>query len=169
MSFRKVIKWCLIGVPLLLVLSVIVLTVGSCAPDMVANSWHLHQMRKELAAISTPSNTERLASRSAVGQLVGNGSHCDFFAGAVFHSTATPDAIRQHYAGQAFFNPITSKREEVTVAILTNQDGFDQLWLPYAFNHAGAWDLSDQTFTNGTVFIVEIMRSYKPNGDGSTW
>jgi hypothetical protein len=165
MFYRKLIKWSLIGLPTLLV----VFAVVSFGPDMIADSWHLYKMEKELAAISVPPNTERLATRSAIGMLVGNGDRCDFFVGTIFRSTLTPDMIRQHYAGQTFFNPITSKQEQIDVAILSDRESISDLWLPYEFDHAEAWNLSDQTFVTGTVFLVDIMRSYKPNNDLRTW
>src|SRR4051812_43881285 len=83
----------------------VALMFGWFGRDVVVNSRHLQQIEKALATIPAPIGSEPLQSRSAVGLLVGNGNHCDFFAGTVFRSAATPDSIRQHYSKSTFFNP----------------------------------------------------------------
>ena len=161
MSRRKVITWSLIAVPVLF----IVFVFASCAPDILANNRHLHQMEIALAIIPVPSQTQLLTSRSAVGLLVGNGNHCDFFAGTLFRSTSTPDWIRQHYAGRTFLNPVTSKQEQIDVTILTNSESLSSQWLPNRFERIEAWGLSPKTLATGTVFLISIMRSYEANND----
>src|SRR2546421_11799699 len=98
------IKWSVIAV----LVFVVALVFASCALAMIRNSWHLHQMERALATIAPPPQSERLAIRSGLGVLTGNGNHCDFFAGAIFVSKSAPGAIRQHYAGRTFLNPLTS-------------------------------------------------------------
>jgi hypothetical protein len=161
MSLRKIITWSLITLAVLGV----ALIFASCVPDIIANNRHLHQMEKALLAIPPAPQSKQLAVRSAVGLLTGNGNHCDFFAGALFQSSATPDSIRQHYAGRTFLNPITSKQETIDVTIITNSNDLEPLWLPNGYEKIEAWGLSQQSFTTGTVFLVHIMRSYKANND----
>ncbi len=161
MTKTKFIKWsvCVAASCLLFAL------LGPCARDSFNNSWNLGKIQKALREIPIPSNTQRLASNSAVGLLVGNGNHCDFFAGEIFRSELPADAILQHYTNRLILNPVTSDKEEIGVRILTNATQLSSLWLPDRFTHPDAWGVSTDTFSNATIYLVSVMRSYDANHD----
>jgi hypothetical protein len=150
-----------IALPLLL----LGLLFASCVPDYFTNNRQLHQIENALTAIPIPPQTQRLVTRSAVGLLVGNGNHCDFFAGTVFRSSSPPDLVRQHYAGRTFLNPVTGKKEQVDAMIVSNVEAWNSQSLPASYESLQGWDLSPQKLSEGTVFLVSIMRSYKANND----
>jgi len=138
---------------------------GPCARDSFNNSRNLVKIQQALREIPIPSNTHRFASNSALGLLVGNGNHCDFFAGEIFRSELSPDAILQHYTNRLILNPITGDKEEIDVRVITNAIQLSSLWLPDRFTHPDAWGISTDTFSNATVYLVSVMRSYNANHD----
>jgi hypothetical protein len=133
--------------------------------DAVANDLRLWQITRQLNTLPQPPGTTQISTHAVVGLLVGNGNHCDFFAGAVYRSQSSIEAIQQHYEGRQFQNPVTGMNENWQITILKNKDSFDSLWLPYDFDHPEAWELTPESYSNGTLFLIHAMRSYNANGD----
>jgi len=133
--------------------------------DAFTNDLRLWQITRQLDSLSQPPNTVRFSSKSAVGLLKGNGNHCDFFVGAVYRSQSSVEAIQKHYKGRQFQNPITGRNEEWNITILTDNHSFDSIWLPYDFDYPEAWELTPESYSTGTLFLVCAMRSYDANGD----
>lgn len=131
----------------------------------ITNEVHLWQIRRQLKAIQPPPETEEISSHSAIGLLVGNGNHCDFFAGTVYRTQSTPGTIQAHYQDIQFLNPISGEPEDLSVTILTDPSSFDSVWLPYDFDHSEAWGLTADSYHVGTLFLLCVMRSYNANGD----
>lgn len=133
--------------------------------DAITNDARLRQITSQLGTLTQPPNTVQISSRSAVGLLSGNGNHCDFFAGAVYRSQSTAEAIQQHYKGCQFQNPVTGRNEDWNLIILTDDHSFDSVWLPDYFDHPEAWQLTPESYATGTHFLVYAMRSYDANSD----
>lgn len=133
--------------------------------DATANDLRLWQITRQLEALPQPPGTILISTNAAVGLLVGNGNHCDFFAGAVYRSQSSAEAIEQHYEGRQFENPLSGKNEEWDITILKDKNSFTSLWLPYDFDHPEAWGLTTESYSAGTLFLVRAMRSYDANGD----
>lgn len=133
--------------------------------DAITNDLRLSQITRQLDTLSQPPNTIYISSNAAVGLLQGNGNHCDFFAGAVYCSQSSVEAIQQHYKGRQFQNPVTGVNENWEITILKNKNSFDSVWLPYDFDHPEAWELTPESYSTGTLFLVCAMRSYDANGD----
>lgn len=164
MARRKGIAWLLLLIPIALLIGVIVLFLET---DYFTNSRHLRQIEAQLAALPFPPQTQRLASKSALGILGGNGNHCDFFVGSLFRSSLAPAAIQQHYAGRAFHNPVTSTQEQFMVSILATPKDFNSgiVWLPDSLDRPEAWGVSAQDFMAGTIFPISFFESYRANAD----
>jgi hypothetical protein len=164
MAQRKVIAWLLLLIPSVLLIGLIVFFLGS---DHFTNSRHLRRIKAQLAALPLPPQTQRLANKSALGILGGNGNHCDYFVGSLFRSSLAPAAIQQHYAGRTFHNPVTSAREQFKVSILATPNDFNSriVWLPDSMDRPEAWGVSAQDFTLGTMFLVSFFESYRANDD----
>lgn len=133
--------------------------------DRIANDLRLWQIARQLNALPSPSHTIQISSHAAVGLLVGNGNHCDFFAGTVYRSQNSKDAIQRHYKGFQFQNPVTGESEDLEVTILSDASSLNSVWLPYAFDHPDAWGLTSASYSSGTLFLVHVMRSYDANRD----
>jgi len=161
MTNSKLIKRTVVILPLL----AITLLLGPCVRDSFSNSWKLRKIQKALRDIPVPPNTQRLASNSAVGLLVGNGNHCDFFAGEMFRSKLSADTILQHYTNRLFLNPVTGYKEEIDVQVLSHPTHLSSLWLPDSFTEPTDWGISTDTFSQGTIYLVKVMRSYDANLD----
>ena len=61
--------------------------------DPVVNEWRSFRFRSRFAAISHPSGTERVRYESRFGLLVGNGNHCDYFAGELRTYAGTKESV----------------------------------------------------------------------------
>ncbi|WP_395733574.1 hypothetical protein [Prosthecobacter sp.] len=133
--------------------------------DTIANDLRLSKITRQLDTLPQPPGTILISTKAAVGLLVGNGNHCDFFAGAVYRSQSSAEAIQQHYEGRQFQNPLSGKNEEWDITILKDKNSFASLWLPDDFDHPEAWGLASESYSAGTLFIVRAMRSYDANGD----
>ena len=133
--------------------------------DAITNDLRLSQITRQLNTLSQPPNTVQISSKSAVGLLQGNGNHCDFFAGAVYRSQSSAEAIQQHYKGRQFQNPVTGRNEDWNLTILVDNNSLDSVWLPYDFDHPEAWGLTPESYSTETLFLVNAMRSYDANGD----
>jgi hypothetical protein len=157
-------KWIGLAVFTVFVLGLFTLLLGT---DYLSNSRSLRRMEASLSALSLPPHTEMIANHSGFGILSGNGNHCDFFVGASFRSTASPDAIREHYARLTFQNPVTFKQEAYQLSIIESAQSFSSSvgWFPDSMDRPEAWGISSQDFSSGTVFIVSIHRSYEANND----
>lgn len=138
---------------------------GPCTADSVRNSYHLYKMESGLRDMPVPARTQQLDFRSAVGLLVGNGNHCDFFVGAIFQSELSVQEITAHYTGRKFTNPKTGTQEEVSLAILQSTDDLERMYLPDYLDNARAWGLKTAHFAQGTVYMISIFRSCEPNHD----
>ncbi len=164
MKTGKVIKWSVAGAATAL----LALLSGPCIHDTIVNDRQLSQMKRQLEKIPPPPSAERIASRSAVGLLVGNGNHCDFFVGSLFRTKEPREHVQEHYDRSRFLNPVTGNQEEIDVTVLTNAADLRARWLPDQFSYPEAWGVSASDFQKGTVFLVSIMRSYRPNYDWRT-
>lgn len=133
--------------------------------DRLTNDLRLWQIERQLKAIHPPPETKEISSHSAVGLLVGNGNHCDFFAGIVYRSQRNSDTIQAHYNDTRFLNPVTGEHEKLSVTILTDSTSMDSVLLPYDFDQPKAWGLTSDSYHGGTLFLLCVMRSYDANGD----
>jgi hypothetical protein len=129
------------------------------------NEVHLWQIRRQLKAIQPPPETEEISSHSAIGLLVGNGNHCDFFAGTVYRTQSTPGTIQAHYQDIQFLNPISGEHEDLSVTILRDPSSMDSVSLPNDFYQPKDWGLTSDSYHGGTLFLLCVMRSYDANGD----
>jgi hypothetical protein len=161
MPSRRTTRWLFVALPLLIA----VVVFGPCVPDVLRNNQHLEELKLALEAVPTPPDTERLVTRTAVGLLIGNSNHCDFFVGSLYRSACTPDSIREHYEARIFLNPISGNEEHVSLNILSNRESWKAVALPPELQTAEAWGISNNLFATGTVFLVTVMRSYEANRD----
>ncbi|WP_395746257.1 hypothetical protein [Prosthecobacter sp.] len=158
LSIKRVIFALLVVLPILAVLY-------SFCKDAIINDLRLWELTKQLDSLPQPPNTMRISTNSAVGLLQGNGNHCDFFAGAVYRSQSSADAILQHYKGRQFQNPMSGENEDWDITILKDKNSFASIWLPYDFDHSEVWGLTAESYSAATLYLVCAMRSYHANDD----
>lgn len=133
--------------------------------DAIANDIRLTKIKQQLNQLPQPPDTTLISSNAAVGLLQGNGNHCDYFVGSVYRSRSSEEAIRKHYEGRQFQNPVTENLENWEITILKDQNAISSMWLPYDFDRSEAWGLSSRDYSTETVYLVHAMRSYQANGD----
>ena len=161
MKIIRILKW----LAVLGMAFVLMAVLGPCIVDSVKNSSHLYRIVDSVDALPSPPGTRRLAGHSAVGLLVGNGNHCDFFAGVLMKSQQPPEAVLKHYRGKTVYNPVTGTNQDVEVSILTRTEDFERLWLPDFCNAARHWGLSSADFAGETLYLISFFGSYQANND----
>ena len=151
---------------LLLMSSCTALFLGPCMYDTRVNDSNLARLESEMAAIPAPEGATSLATHSAVGLLIGNGNHCDFFVGTLYKTKASAESVRAYYEGRMIYNPVTEQKESVSVGIMTNTS-FSGLWIPMKLDRLEAWNVLPEEIsdTNHTVYFLTLYRSYQKNSD----
>jgi hypothetical protein len=135
--------------------------------DAVRNSLHLWQLERQLKSLQQPSGTARVAFRSDVGLLVGNGNHCDFFVGELRSYSGPRAAIEQHYRDLRVFNPVTQKNETIDV-IFVDDWKIPGAHLPDEFDQISGWGV-EQSEGSPHMYSIYVFRSYEANWDFRCW
>lgn len=87
------------------------------------NNWKMRSTLSSFQAINHPASSKLIHATNAIGLLVGNGNHCDFFVGELRTSTASRAAIEKHYQSARVWNPITNRYTTSEVQVSFIQKG----------------------------------------------
>ncbi len=126
----------LVLLPLGLVLLVVLLFAGS----MPVHEWKAWNLSRALGAVRHPAGTSHVTSQRRVGLLLGNGNHCDFFAGELRKYSGTREQLQAAYAGMTVPSPFGRYPEEVRIAFFEAPEA-RPLDLPSDFDEPGEWDV----------------------------
>ncbi len=137
----------LVVVPLGLAGLLLVLFLGG----IPQHEWSAWKLGRALGTVAHPADTSLLVATRKVGLLVGNGNHCDFFAGELRRFTGTREQLRAFYAGKEVPSPLGSYPEEVRIAFFGEERPVD---LPYDFDAAEKWGAPPSQA--GQLYIVYL-------------
>jgi hypothetical protein len=102
------------------------------------HEWRAWKLSEALATVPHPADTSLVVARRKVGLLVGNGNHCDFFAGELRSFTGTREQLQAFYTGKEVPSPLGSYPEEVRIAFFDS--GKERpVDLPYDFAEPEKW------------------------------
>ena len=110
-----------------------------------------------------PQDTSRVALKSKVGLLAGNGNHCDFFVGKLRTYAIEKEKVKNHYADSSIDNPVSGRRQNIEILFIDNGI-IPEARLPYDFDNLDGWNLpSDEKLK--PMYLLYIFNSYEANAD----
>ncbi|MFC1856902.1 hypothetical protein ACFL9U_02615 [Thermodesulfobacteriota bacterium] len=146
------------------IIILLLLTAGCpMSRDPIINSWKLWKFESSFVSLFHPKGTSRLALKSKVGLLSGNGNHCDFFVGELRTYSSEKEKIKNDYAGTLILNPISGRRQNIDILFI--DDGIiPETRLPYDFDNLAGWNLpSDEKLK--PMYLLYVFNSYEANAD----
>lgn len=147
-------------------LGMIFVIIGPCIYCRFLNNYRLYQFNKEFKRVGHPVESKLLSRRSAVGLLVGNSNHCDYFVGEIRSSNLSEEAIEKYYADSVVKSPINESLVGVDIHFVRTGTFSGQGMLPYEYENLSQWDLeSNIQNQTETVYLLSTFFNWFANAD----
>ncbi len=161
---RGQMKKAILRVSITILFGITLVLFGPCVYSRYLNNYRLSQFENGLSQVNHPQGSKLLARRSAVGLLIGNSNHCDYFVGEIRSCDLPREQIQKYYADLSIINPINGNLLSLNI-LFVGTNGFpDDAILPYGYEDLADWGLEIHNET-GTIYLLSTFFTWIANSD----